>query len=75
MRWLVPEPGDTRTVRKFAWLPVLCSPEIGLAPYQRVWLERYYEDQTYQRVIRYTPTLHGNRSEVSDSWGLTKRWL
>lgn len=57
MKWKtvkrVPEELDTRTVRKFAWLPKQC--EGGLT----VWLETYDSFQVYKRVLK---------SEFSHAW-------
>lgn len=53
MRWEIktknPKIGDIRTVKKFAWFPVIalspsCSPWI-----YRVWLETYIQEQMYVR--------------------------
>ncbi len=39
MTWRTPQEGDTRTVHRFAWLPV------ALSNGRTVWLERYQEWQ------------------------------
>jgi hypothetical protein len=49
MKWkinpYVPKEGDTRTIRKFAWLPTDCGE-------YRVWLESYESVQKYKKMAQ-----------------------
>ena len=48
MKWYKRKHGTKRTVRKFAFFPI--SLEGTQASRQRIWLEFYYEEQTYRIV-------------------------
>jgi len=54
MFWEVPQEGDKRIVRKFAWLPVKAYCSDGFP--HKVWLQDYWATQRYEH--RYDGTVH-----------------
>lgn len=72
MRWKIPQDpkvGDTRHIKKFAWLPVFAYDEEGNT--WKVWFEHYLIQEKYGEGM----CMVGGNLYHANRWNFVKNWV